>query len=350
MTSSEEQQLLARISQLAGKINLHKAQQAGVQSIPSSQASYHRRGHPHRHSPYPSSRGPSGFRNRSLVVNNSGTQTPPSDSPTPEASGSTASSGSWISKNTPGQMSLINSAVYDKTNEATAKAIEATRQKKLLQREAREKSQLANHFQRYGGHASAPTTPTNTTAVGNHEIEIQGLRYRVANNGSKLVKVSGDLHPVSATPKVTYVGGVKFHRSKRGNLYRAGVLRAHRHHGVKKVDVPCSMFSLTGALVCRSFGMYGYCDKGDNCEERHVFECPDFSNTGKCKTKGCKLLHRERASVLRKRTDDNEMEDLSSDEESADSDDVDSDEVEEFINDPVGDDSDFRVQKDFIAF
>uniref|UniRef100_L2G1B7 Ccch zinc finger protein n=1 Tax=Colletotrichum fructicola (strain Nara gc5) TaxID=1213859 RepID=L2G1B7_COLFN len=428
-----------------GKINLHKAQQAGVQSIPSSQASYHRHnphrqgGHPHRHSPYPSSRGPSGFRNRSLVVNNSGTQTPPSDSPTPEASGSTASSGSWISKNTPGQMSLINSAVYDKTNEATAKAIEATRQKKLLQREAREKSQLANHFQRYGGHASAPNTPTNTTAVGNHEIEIQGLRYRVANNGSKLVKVSGqsptpsapwalvdyytgDLHPVSATPKVTYVGGVKFHRSKRGNLYRAGVLRAHRHHGVKKVDVPCSMFSLTGscakgpacryqhdaskvavcrellhkgtcaheescdlshdltpqrtptcvhfikgncanpncpyahssvspgALVCRSFGMYGYCDKGDNCEERHVFECPDFSNTGKCKTKGCKLLHRERASVLRKRTDDNEMEDLSSDEESADSDDVDSDEVEEFINDPVGDDSDFRVQKDFIAF
>ncbi|KAJ0357836.1 hypothetical protein COL154_009780 [Colletotrichum chrysophilum] len=269
MTSSEEQQLLARISQLAGKINLHKAQQAGVQSIPSSQASYHR-------------------------------------------------------------------PVYDKTNEATAKAIEATRQKKLLQREAREKSQLANHFQRYGGHASAPTTPTNTTAVGNHEIEIQGLRYRVANNGSKLVKVSGDLHPVSATPKVTYVGGVKFHRSKRGNLYRAGVLRAHRVS--------------PGALVCRSFGMYGYCDKGEKCEERHVFECPDFSNTGKCKTKGCKLLHRERASVLRKRTDDNEMEDLSSDEESADSDDVDSDEVEEFINDPVGDDSDFRVQKDFIAF
>lgn len=26
-----------------GKINLHKAQQAGVQSVPSSQASYHRR-------------------------------------------------------------------------------------------------------------------------------------------------------------------------------------------------------------------------------------------------------------------------------------------------------------------
>lgn len=44
------------------------------------------------------------------------------------------------------------------------------------------------------------------------------------------------------------------------------------------------------------------------------------------------------------------MEDLSSDDESIDSDDVDSDEVEEFITDSVGDDSDFKVQKDYIAF
>ncbi|KAF9880049.1 hypothetical protein CkaCkLH20_02860 [Colletotrichum karsti] len=430
MPSQEEQELLARISQLAGKINIHKAQQAGIQSVPSSQASYSRHnthrhgGYPHKHrvQPYPSTRGPSGFRHKSLVMNNSGTSTPPSDSPTPEASSSTSSSGTWISKNTPGQRSLINSAVYDKNHEATAKAIEATRQQKMLQQDAREKSQLAGHFQRYGGRASAPSTPTNSTAVGQHEVEIQGIRYRVAHNGSKLIKVSGDLHPVNATPKVAYVGGVKFHRSKTGNLYRAGVLRAQRQHGVKKVDVPCSMFSLTGscakgpgcryihdasrvavcrellhkgtcaheescdlshdltpqriptcvhfikgncanpnchyahssvspgALVCHSFGKYGYCDKGDSCEERHVFECPDFSNTGKCKTKGCKLLHRERASVLRKRPDGDEMEDLSSDDESVDSDDVDSDEVEEFITDSVGDDTDFKVQKDYIAF
>nr|XP_036580644.1 uncharacterized protein CTRU02_09447 [Colletotrichum truncatum]KAF6788639.1 hypothetical protein CTRU02_09447 [Colletotrichum truncatum] len=255
MPSQEEQELLARISQLAGKINLHKAQQAGVQSVPSNQASYSRHntyrqgGYPHNHrvQPYPSTRGSSGFRNRSLVVNNSGTKTPPSDSPTPEASGSTGSSSSWISKTTRGQRSLINSAVYEKTSEATAKAIEVTRQQNLLQQDAREKSQLANHFQRYGRHSSAPGTPTNSTAVGQHEIEIQGIRYRVAHNGSKLIKVSGDLHPVNATPKVAFVGGVKFHRSKTGNLYRAGVLRSQqRRNGVTKVDVPCSMFSLTG--------------------------------------------------------------------------------------------------------
>lgn len=114
-----------------------------------------------------------------------------------------------------------------------------------------------------------------------------------------------------------------------------------------------------GAPVCRSFGLCGYCDKGTDCDQRHVFECPDFSNTGKCKTKGCKLLHRERASVLRKRQSavtiraesdaDDDMEDVSSDEEPVDSDDVDSDEAEAFFE-TEGDDSDFRDQKDFIAF
>ncbi|OLN88640.1 Zinc finger CCCH domain-containing protein [Colletotrichum chlorophyti] len=431
MSSQEQQDLLARIGQLAGKINLHKAQQAGVQSVPSGQASYSRHntyrpgGFPHKHraQPYPSPRGPSGFRHRSLVVNNGGTQTPPSDSSTPEASGPTEGSGAWIAKNTPGQRSLINSAVYRQSSEAHTKTAEATRQQRIRQQDSHEKSQLANHFQRYTGHG-ALGAPTNVTAAGQHEVEIQGIRYRVARNGSKLIKVSGDLHPVNATPKVAYVGGVKFHRSKTGNLYRAGILRAQRQNGVKKVDVPCSMFSLTGscakgpacryihdasrvavcremlhkgdcsngescdlshdltpqrtptcvhfikgncakpncpyahssvspgALVCRSFGLYGYCDKGDECSERHVFECPDFSNTGKCKNRSCKLLHRERASVLRKRadTDGEEMEDLSSDDEPIDSDDVDSDEVEEFIIDGVGDDSDFKVQKDFISF
>ncbi|TDZ74381.1 hypothetical protein CTRI78_v000763 [Colletotrichum trifolii] len=323
MTSPEEQELLAKIGQLAGKINLHKAQQAGVHSIPSSHTSYHRHstfrtgGHGHRHrvGPYPA-RGPTGYRNRSLVLGNGGTQTPPSESSTPESTGPTSAS-TWISKNTPGQRSLINSAVYKENSEATSKAIEATRQQRLVKQNAREKSQLVNHFQRYNGRPNAPGTPTNPAAVGQHEVEIEGIRYRVAHNGSKLIKISGDLHPANATPKVAFVGGVKFHRSKTGNLYRAGVLKAHR---------------------------------GDECEERHVFECPDFSNTGKCKNRSCKLLHRERASVLRKRAEGDEMEDLSSDEEEADSDDVDSDEVEEFVNDAVGDDSDFKVQKDFIAF
>jgi len=109
------------------------------------------------------------------------------------------------------------------------------------------------------------------------------------------------------------------------------------------------------APVCRAFGIYGYCDKGAECPDRHVFECPDFSNTGVCKSKRCKLPHRERASMLRKAkakesTDgDQEMEDVSSDEESVDSDDVDSDEVDEFIGQDEAGDPDFAAQMDFIA-
>lgn len=110
------------------------------------------------------------------------------------------------------------------------------------------------------------------------------------------------------------------------------------------------------APVCRDFGFYGYCDKGAACPDRHAFECPDFTNTGVCKIKGCKLPHRERASVLRNRRENNnnmedeEMADVSSDEdgESIDSDDVDSDEVDEFIGQDETGGLDFAEQRDFI--
>jgi len=107
------------------------------------------------------------------------------------------------------------------------------------------------------------------------------------------------------------------------------------------------------APVCRSFGKFGYCEKGASCPDRHAFECPDFSNNGVCKTKGCKLLHRERASVLRKvnaremNGEDEEMADVSSDDETVDGDDVDSDEVDEFIGQDENS-LDFAEQKDFI--
>lgn len=102
------------------------------------------------------------------------------------------------------------------------------------------------------------------------------------------------------------------------------------------------------APVCAAFGFCGYCDKGADCTDRHVFECPDFSNTGFCKTRGCKLLHRERASVLRNQAKQrDEAQDVSSEDESVDSDDVDSDEVAEFLEGD-SDDSDFDNPKDYL--
>lgn len=113
-----------------------------------------------------------------------------------------------------------------------------------------------------------------------------------------------------------------------------------------------------GAPVCRDFGLYGYCDKGISCSERHTTsECPDFSNTGVCRIKGCKLPHRERAAVLRKASATRENSargeagdyDPSSDDggDSVGSDEVDSEEVDEFVGED--DSANFDPQQDFIS-
>lgn len=113
------------------------------------------------------------------------------------------------------------------------------------------------------------------------------------------------------------------------------------------------------ALVCHSFGTYGYCDKGTTCTERHVHECPEFSNTGTCTTKGCKLPHRIKASVIRKNaaagdsSAGDQSSDVSSDEEDEiDSDDVDSDVIdEEFFGDEEGEpEPEILAQQDYVRF
>lgn len=109
-----------------------------------------------------------------------------------------------------------------------------------------------------------------------------------------------------------------------------------------------------GALVCRPFAVYGYCEKGANCPERHVKECPDFSNTGSCKVKLCKLPHKNLASTIRKHTAtiDDDDSDLSSDDDNPiDSDDVDSDDMtEEFFGgeDAPSEDGPISRQDDFV--
>lgn len=110
-----------------------------------------------------------------------------------------------------------------------------------------------------------------------------------------------------------------------------------------------------GAPVCRAFAVYGYCGAGADCAERHVHECPDFSNTGACAAKGCKLPHRLKASTLRKNAARVEVDaasdsDLSSEDEAAeiDSDDVDSDDLE-FLGQEDGEvDADIPMQQDYV--
>nr|OQO28958.1 hypothetical protein B0A51_03766 [Rachicladosporium sp. CCFEE 5018] len=108
-------------------------------------------------------------------------------------------------------------------------------------------------------------------------------------------------------------------------------------------------------LVCRPFATLGFCDKGKLCDKRHVFECPDYAETGECKNFAagkCKLQHVTRAHLERKarRDDDSEVE--SEDEENTSGNDIDSDQVAEDV-DMTGIDGDSHAisqNQDYIAF
>ncbi|KJK79064.1 hypothetical protein H634G_05879 [Metarhizium anisopliae BRIP 53293] len=380
--SEEEKELLARIGQLAGQINRHKSQQAGVGATSSRQASDYRSpftintasrygadlrkgGNAYRPrsayngSAYRVGRAQNNHRHRTLHLNQS---RPPSDSNTPSPGSTTGSSG-WVSRNDRHRQ-LINANVYEKDTQNRVRAIEETRQKKLQDRKMREKNQLKDFLRHQ---ASATNAVANSKpGVGKAEIMIEGLRFHVADGGKKLVKSSGSCpkgpscryqhDPTRVAVCKDFLKDGKCPNGESCDLSHdvspervPNCLHYAKGH-CTKADCPYTHSrAAPGALVCEAFGFYGYCDKGASCTERHVFECPDFSNTGICKSKGCKLLHRERASVLRNQAKANDAmdEDVSSDEEAVDSDDVDSDEVAEFIE-AESDDSDFENQKDFI--
>lgn len=449
---------------------------------------------------------PAPHRHRTLVLNGASGPANTSNTTHPQS----VASPSWVTRNDR-HLQLINTNVYQEQTEARAKAMEQTRLQRLQQKEHKERSRLLNHIRQTGYRSAAPTDSTSAPI---YEIVVDGIKFAVAKNGSKLVKLPGaprklsatnsaSAHPCpgdhnapKATPKVAMVGGVKFHRTKNGNMYRQAIVKAQRYvvppsdaqlltretyrrsGAVPKVNVPCTTFSTTGILlqslsnlplppplspstrqapalvvllcvsyifletsitnyvnyfagscpkgpmcrfvhnhakvaackdllqkgncafgyhcdlsheltpertphcvhfakgncskdgcpythrslspdaqVCRDFGFYGYCDKGISCPDRHTYECPDFSNTGVCKNKRCKLPHRERAHVLRQAAaareqpaGDADGDDPSSDEDDGDSvgsDEVDSDEVDEFVG--ADDSADFDLQQDFIG-
>lgn len=116
-----------------------------------------------------------------------------------------------------------------------------------------------------------------------------------------------------------------------------------------------------GAPVCRAFATLGYCEKGAECEERHVHECPDYANEGVCNKKRCQLPHVDRAGQIRKaaaaaanKAEREDESDQSSEEEefdAIDDDDVDSDEFEDPEEIIEGVDSgEMSQQQDFIPF
>ncbi|KAK7754074.1 hypothetical protein SLS62_003920 [Diatrype stigma] len=345
MSTTEEQELMAKIGNLAGKINRHKAQQYSPSFDPQhpsrAPSSYH------RPAPYPSAgyRGPARnrYRNKTLVLNGQ----PGSSQSVDASAAANPSNPSWVAK-TDRHMQLINSAVYEKEAQSRSNAIEQTHRHRQLQKDNREKAKFVNYARQHAINATAPPSVPGSGPVPRFEITVDGIPFQVLKAGNKLVKLPGDVNPPNATPKEAFVGGVKFHRTRNGNLVRHGIVKAQQlAGGVKKVNEQCKAFSLLPerpqlSVYPRRFqGVY---------LQKDALE----GNTGVCKVKGCKRPHIERASVLRRfgnRSSPEEMGDISSDDDfAADSDDIDSDGVEEFIEGDEVEDRRFSEQTDFIGF
>lgn len=133
---------------------------------------------------------PQVYRNRSLVLNGGVASLPPeitSANSSNEISASppaiTSSSPAWVTK-TDRHLQLINPAIYEKQSLQRAKAIEETRKLKLKQRDERERLRFNKHLQR-------TVDSSELTSPSNYELAVQGIRFRVVKNGSKLLRVSG---------------------------------------------------------------------------------------------------------------------------------------------------------------
>jgi hypothetical protein len=246
--ADEERELLARIGQLAGQINRHKNQQAGLSSLPGrNHVPPHRNTYRHASAPYQHhSRGyrsyppgpPRSHRHRTLQLNSTTTPSPATSSP----SGSTPEPSGWVSK-VDRHRQLINADVYDREKQARAKAIEQTHQRKMQERRRWEKNQITHFSGLQGGTDATASKPTEP------EIVVSGIRFKVLPGGNKLARFPDDPNPASATPKTAIVNTVKFHRTKTGNLVASRIVQNQRRSGViKKVGERCKAFSTTGKL------------------------------------------------------------------------------------------------------
>ncbi|KAL8669489.1 MAG: hypothetical protein Q9168_005923 [Polycauliona sp. 1 TL-2023] len=255
---SEDQELLARIGQLAGHINLHKTHdQPSPRPLGSSISRGNTAWKPPRPAPYQTapSRGRGAYRpynrNKSLVVNSGNPARPsPGGLESPASVGNSESpqiSPAYVTT-TGRHKQYINAAVLVKVTEQRKRAIEETQQQKTQKHDQWERQRMHQYVAALDAERSKSVAQGSLSTSGKiHEIAIDGLRFQVLKDGSKLVRIFGEgiygesalsggqarliIGPIDTsrpTPKRTNVQGVTFVRSKQGNLYRSGVVRASK--------------------------------------------------------------------------------------------------------------------------
>ena len=183
-----------------GQINRHKTQETQPANHQSQHVSRHVPSHP-GWAPYYRGRGrgrrgaAAPHRHRTLVLNTAGAGSNPSanSSPAPISANNSAvvptpsSTGNgWVVKHDR-HMQLINPAVYERKTQDRSKDMERTRKLREQKKTEYEKGKVLRYAQ--GPGASAMVSTTANPAAG-HQILVNGVAFRVANGGSKLIRVS----------------------------------------------------------------------------------------------------------------------------------------------------------------
>jgi len=124
--------------------------------------------------------------------------------------------------------------------------------------------------------------PPNAATASTREIEIQGMRFNLLNDGSKLIRIWDSSTDLQETPKKFNIAGVDFLRTKRGNLIRAKTSNATQRQPKRP--------------QCENFTKHGKCAFGPACKFTHdpskVAVCKDFLRSGTCASgRNCDLSH-----------------------------------------------------------
>ncbi|ERF68548.1 hypothetical protein EPUS_04646 [Endocarpon pusillum Z07020] len=360
---TEEEDLLAKIGELAGQINRRKQPNAPQHTLNQSSGYHPRPSFPYspRSIPYVRGRGQT-FQNRSLIANN-------------RAKPVQASSAPSISP--PDQIEIPRAENLNPMPRGIAKYGRGARawiSEDALRQQLERQKYHSNSLQATGEDSvihqsvtSGSDTPTPSTAY----ITVADIPFQVTNGGSKLLRTTDTSTLTKPTPKEAVVSGVIFKRSKNGNLVRAAVAHQGRTPQIGKAKL-CRQYTSTGrcsrgdkcfgihdaartaicpsvlrgidcpagedcdlshessskvaptclhflrgmctkhfcpyshapvdpsAPLCRGFSYLGYCEKGSACGQRHLRECPDYSSGSGCRLKHCPLPHVDRASQMRR--------------------------------------------------
>lgn len=252
---TDDAELQARIAAIKGRIDRHRTHPTPPNVTQKHYSSY--AAPPHgagRWAPYHANRGQP-YKNRSLVVAaeppQQGTvRAAPGTDPNPQTA---ASPGENIVKTRGTNNQLMTKSTYER--EQTAKKELKSRapaaSKQRLQN-YREQQRLAHHFQ-------SPTA--------SRELEMDGIRFSMKEDGSKLVRIIGEALPFDGdcettehwaldpdnmreTPKKAVIAGVDFLRTKNGNLLRKGAIKeTPRYRGLGRLlddrDSPRGLHRIT---------------------------------------------------------------------------------------------------------